>query len=104
MLFRSFICLDLFSSLKESRFNINASVQGTNAEVLNTMLEGTRTASSYTLRTSSKLLMGTAGETMPDIVLIDGDQYVVERVTAWQNLGPTKHYEVVVMRLEVDEN
>ena len=85
-----------------SSFTIYASVQGTDAEVLQTMPEGTRIHASYTLRTDTKLLTGAAGVSTPDIVIIDEERYLVMRVTKWQNLQFTKHYEVVVVRENID--
>lgn len=83
-------------------FTIYASVQGTDAEVLQIMPEGARISASYTLRTTTKLLTSVIGASTPDIVIIDGDKYVVERVTKWQNLPHTKHYEIVVVRENID--
>jgi hypothetical protein len=85
-------------------FNITASVQGTCAEVLQTMPEGSRASATYTLRTDAKLLTSIAGETTPDIVVIDDEKFVVLRVTPWQNLQHTKHYEVVVTQVNYDED
>lgn len=85
-------------------FNITASVQGTRAEVLLAMPEGTRVGATYTLRTSTRLLTSIAGETTPDIVIIDGEKFVVQGVTAWQNLQHTNHYEIVVVRVNADED
>jgi hypothetical protein len=81
---------------KESRFKITASVQGTNAEILQTMPEGARVNATYTLRTSTKLMTSKEGGDVPDMVLIDGNKFLVVRVTPYQNLLPTKHYQVVV--------
>jgi predicted glycosyltransferase len=85
-----------------SSFMINASVQGTNAEVLQTMPEGARTTACYTLRTDTKLLTATAEGFTPDIVIIDDERFLVTRVTKWQNLPQTKHYEIVVVRENLD--
>lgn len=87
-----------------SRFTITASVQGTCAEVLQTMPEGSRTSATYTLRTSTRLLTSRAGQTTPDIVVIDGEQFFVLRVTSWQNLQIAKHYEVIVAKGNSDED
>lgn len=85
-----------------SSFNILASVQGTNAEVLQTMPDGASTSATYTLRTSTKLMTSVAGESTPDVVIIDDERFFVMRVTPWQNLQHTKHYEVVVVRDNTD--
>ena len=82
---------------EKTKFTITASVQGTNAEILQTLPEGTRINSTYTLRTNFKLSTGKVEETTPDIVLIDGEKFLVIRVTAHQNLQHTKHYEVVIV-------
>jgi len=89
---------------QEEVINITASVQGTNAEILQTLPEGTRINSTYLLRTSFKLSTGKIGESTPDIVLIDGEEFIVIRVTAHKNLQQTKHYEAVVVGDNKDEN
>lgn len=83
---------------EESTFNITASVQGTNAEVLQTMPEGIRVNATYTLRTSTELRTSEVGGGKPDVVLIDGKRFLVVRITPHQNLEHTKHYQVVVTR------
>lgn len=83
-------------------FTILASVQGTDAFVLQTLQEGTSTSGAYTLRTDAKLLIGTSGVNTPDVVIIDDERFLVVRVTPWQNLAHTKHYEVVVVRENKD--
>lgn len=87
---------------KVTKFTIYASVQGVCAEVLQTMPEGARTEASYTLRTETKLLTASAGISTPDIVIIDGQRFLVTRVTPWQNLAHTRHYEVIVVRENTD--
>ena len=87
---------------KESIFNITASVQGTNAEILQTLPEGSRVDASHTIRTSTKLRTSEAGGITPDIVLIDNKKFIVIRVTPHQNLSSTKHYEVVVVGENID--
>ena len=81
---------------EESSFNILASVQGTDAEVLQTLPEGYRTRESYTLFTDSELKTALTGTRTPD-------KFIEARVSPWQHLDPTKHYEVVVVRENVDE-
>lgn len=88
---------------EESSFNILASVQGTDAEVLQTLPEGYRTRESYTLFTDSELKTALTGTRTPDIVEINAEKFIVARVSPWQHLDPTKHYEVVVVRENVDE-
>ena len=81
---------------EESKFKITASIQGTNAETLQTMPEGARINATYTLRTSTELRSGEVGGGIPDVVLIDGKRFLVMRVTPHQNLQHTRHYQVVV--------
>jgi hypothetical protein len=83
-------------------FNINASVQATDAEVIQALPEGQRTSLSYTLITD-KLLKVSTGDTSPDVVIIDDERFLVSRVTSWQNLYQTKHHEVVVVRENIDK-
>lgn len=85
-----------FHAGKESKFKITASVQGTNAQVLQTMPDGARINATYTLRTSTELKTAVVGGGTPDVVLIDGKRFLVVRVTPNQNLQHTKHYQVVV--------
>ena len=86
-------------------FTIKASVQATDAEVLETLPEGYRTRESYTLFTDSQLQTSIVGKRNPDMVDIDGEQFQVVRVTPWKNLAyPTAHYEVVVVKENVDGN
>lgn len=88
---------------EESSFTILASVQGTDAEVLQTLPEGYRTRESYTLFTDSELKTAITGIRTPDIVEINAEKFIVARVSPWQHLDPTKHYEIVVVRENVDE-
>ena len=87
-----------------THFTILASVQGTDSFVLQTLPEGTSSSGAYTLRTDTKLLIGMAGVSTPDVVIIDGERFLVVRVTPWQNLPHTKHYEVLVVRENIDAN
>jgi len=88
---------------EESSFNILSSVQGTDAEILQTLPEGYRTRESYTLFTESKLQTAITGTRTPDIVEIEAEKFIVAKVSSWQHLDPTKHYEVVVVRENLDE-
>ena len=88
---------------ESSSFSITASVQQTDAEVLQTLPEGYRTKESYTLFTESKLETAITGVRNADIVVIDSQDFQVTRVSPWQNLSfPTKHYEVLVTRVNED--
>jgi hypothetical protein len=88
---------------EEHSFEILSSVQGTDAEILETLPEGYRTRESYTLFTDSRLNTAVTSKNTPDMVLIDGQKFIVAKVSTWQHLDPTKHYEVVVVRENVDE-
>lgn len=84
---------------------IKASVQATDAEIMQTLPEGERTKESYTLFTNTKLETSKVNNSKPDVVMIEGERYQVIRVTAHQNLKyPTAHYEVLVVRENVDAN
>ena len=85
-----------------TKFTIQASVQGTNAFILQTLEEGVRNKGNYTLRTSSKLTMGQIGVSTPDVVIIDDERFIVVRVTPWQNIKATSHYKIVVAREGAD--
>lgn len=88
-----------------SEFTIKASVQATDAEILQTLPEGYRTAESYTLFTSTKLQTASINKSNPDIVTIDEGLFQVVRITPWQNLQyPTQHYEVLVVKENIDVN
>ena len=90
---------------ESSTFSIKASVQATDAEILQTLPEGYRTRESYTLFTDSKLQTAKTGNNDPDIVIIHDDRYQVIRVTPWQNLDyATKHYEILVVKENFDAN
>ena len=89
---------------EDASFNITASVQATDAEILQTLPEGHRTTGSYTLLTESKLLTAVTNQRTPDIVIIDDQRYLVARITPWQHLAQTKHYEIVVVRENIDVN
>lgn len=87
-----------------SLFSIFASIQGTDAEILETLPEGYRTRESYTLFTDSKLQTAITESATPDIITIEGDKFLVAKITPWQHLDPVKHYEVVVVRENIDAN
>ena len=84
-------------------FLIKASVQGSDAEVMQTLPEGYRTEECYTLFTDTKL--NTSKEkSKPDIVIIDDKNFQVIKVTAWQNLQDINHFEIVVIKENKDAN
>jgi hypothetical protein len=89
---------------KES-FDIKASVQGADNEVLQTLPEGYRTKKVYVLYTSTELKTAQVAEaTMPDMVIIDGEKYNVIKVTKHTNIKgyATEHYQVVVIESSFD--
>ena len=88
---------------EKEEFTIKASVQATGAEILQTLPEGKHSSLSYTLITDTKLQTVNVGSTVPDIVIIDDERFLVERVTAWQNLTELAHYEIVVSRENKDK-
>ena len=85
---------------------IKASVQATDAEVMQTLPEGARTKESYTLFTNDELSTADVSiDRGADIVIIDDARYQVIKVTKMSNLDfCAKHYEVVVIRENVDVN
>jgi hypothetical protein len=87
----------------ENSFDILASIQATEAEILETLPEGYRTKESYTLYTDKKLETAITNKSTPDIVVIYKDKFLVAKVTPWQHLDPTKHYEVVVIKENIDD-
>ena len=85
-----------------STSTIQASIQATEVEVLQILPEGYRTRTSYTLFTDSSLLTAEAGVRTPDIVVIDNERFIVVSSMPWQNLASTQHYEVVVVKENID--
>jgi hypothetical protein len=84
-------------------FTIKASVQATDAEILQTLPEGYRTKETYTLYTNTLLKIAEAEVHLADIMIIDSVKFQVVRVSPWQNLMfAPKHYEVVVVRMDDD--
>ena len=84
-------------------FDIKASVQMTEAEVLQTLPEGYRTLESYTLYTDKELKTANEGVSNPDIVIIDGKYFNVVKVSPWKN-GLLEHFEIVVVKENIDVN
>lgn len=80
-----------------SNFNIKASVQGSNAQILQALPEGYRTCETYTLYTGTELLLG-------DTVFYNDQKFLVIKVTSWQHFKATSHYQVVVTRNIKDGN
>jgi hypothetical protein len=87
-------------------FTITASVQGVDAEILQTLPEGYRTKEAHILYTSSELKTSQLNLRKPDVVEIDGDKFQVIKVTKKDNIKnyPTNHYEVIVIKENVDDN
>lgn len=83
--------------------SITASVQQTDAEVLQTLPEGYRTKESYTLYTDFKLETSIVDTRNADLVTIDDKDFQVVRVSPWRNLDfATKHYEALVVKVNED--
>ena len=87
-------------------FTIKASVQGVDAETLQTLPEGYRTREAHILYTSAELKTSQLNVRKPDVVEIDGDKFLVIKVTKKDNIKnyPTNHYEVIVIKENVDDN
>lgn len=89
-------------------FNITANIQPVEAEVLVTLPEGYRTRDSYTLYTSDELKTAEVGLWEPDVVVIDSKEFIVSKVSRWDNISPilqiVDHYEVIVVEGDRDAN
>ena len=85
-------------------FTITASVQGVDAEILQTLPEGYRTSETHILYTSTQLYTSQLDFRNPDVVEINGHKFQVIKVTKQDNIKnyPTNHYEVIVVRENVD--
>ena len=83
---------------------IHASIRPTAAEAIELLSEGYRNSSSLTLITDYKLCTAKEGETEPDIVIIDEEKYIVVQVIPWTNLEQTRHYEIIIVKINIDEN
>jgi hypothetical protein len=85
-------------------FTITASVQGLNAETLQTLPEGYRTSETHILYTSTQLYTSQLDFRNPDVVEINGHKFQVIKVTKQDNIKnyPTNHYEVIVVKENVD--
>ncbi len=84
-------------------FEIKASIQATDAEIMQTLSEGYRTKETFTLFTSTLLKVADVDTALADKVIIDNIVFQVVKVTPWQNLAfDTKHYEVVVVKMDDD--
>lgn len=82
---------------------IKASVQATDAEILQTLPEGYRTKETHTLYSNDGLRIAKVGVYNADIVVINGDRFQVVKVTEGDNLHfATKHYEMVVVKIDDD--
>jgi hypothetical protein len=89
----------------QESFDIKASVQGADNEVLQTLPEGYRTKKVYVLYTSTELKTAQVDQaTVPDVVTIDDEDYNVIKVTKHTNIKgyATEHYQVVVIESSVD--
>ena len=82
-------------------FTITASVQPLNGIEMTTLPEGYRDKAAYKLYTASLLNTVNPGAIDPDIILFNGDKFVVIQVQAWQN-NIIPHYEVLISKLDSD--
>ncbi len=85
----------------ETIFTIKASVQPSQAEVMEMLPEGYRDKGAYTLYTDTELNISVAGTTSPDIVLINGQRHIVKIVEPWGN-DLINHYKVIVVNEDID--
>lgn len=76
---------------------IQASVQPLKGEDLERLPEARRKLASFSLFTESQLKAAEENQNNPDIAVIDGQEYEVERVEPWQN-GLINHYKAIVVR------
>lgn len=84
-------------------FNIKASIQQIEPEILETLPEGYRTRETYSLITETELKTAIAGVTNADYVTIDDQKFQVVKVARWNNLNySTDHFEALVVRVNVD--
>ena len=82
---------------------IKASVQATDAEILQTLPEGYRTKETHTLHSNDGLRIAQIGVCVADIVIINGNRFQVVKVTEWGNLRfATRYYEMVVVKIDDD--
>ncbi len=96
--------LGIWENGAEEILEIKASVQKTDAEILQTLPEGYRSKESYVLFTSTELKTVDIGVTNPDRVVINGEDFQVVRVSPWQNINfkTIKHYHVLVVKINTD--
>lgn len=87
----------------DTYLTIKASVQPTPAKVLETLPEGYRTKSTYTLYTNTRLRVSEDGLSNPDNVLIEDQLYQAIRIASWQN-KLINHYQILVSKVDVDGN
>lgn len=82
----------------ESQFEILASIQPTTPEVMELFPEGDRVKESFTLYTDTELKTADVdNETPADFVFIEGEKYIVVKVSKWQN-KILDHYKVVIIK------
>lgn len=77
-------------------FTINASVQATNAQTLQTLTEGQRVGETYTLYTDMELML-------KDQVTLNDKEFLVIKVAHWQHFKATSHYQAVITKSLKDE-
>jgi hypothetical protein len=78
-----------------SQITIMASLQALKPEEMKILVEGRRETSVYYLFTETKLY--TVTDANPDIVIINTDEYEVNKEEAWQN-GVINHFKYMVTR------
>lgn len=88
----------IFTEGAETQYSFTASVQPLNPAEIEQLPEGRRNKKPLWLFTSTKLNEVTSSN--PDIVIIDGERYEVDKVHPWQN-GILNHYKCLVMGVEI---
>lgn len=83
-----------------TQFQIKASVQPIPAEKAELMPEGFRTEDGKILYTDTELIPSEVSGYQPDRVEIKGKDYIVLRVSEWEN-NIINHYEVMVVEADV---
>ena len=86
----------------ETTFSIEASVQPTTPEDLQSLPESRRMGTSYRLYTDIRLFTVTEKSSNPDVAVIDGEDYEIAMVSIWQN-NIIPHYKAIAVRDQVDQ-
>ncbi len=80
-------------------FTVLASVQPATPEDLQSLPENRRTLATYRLYTDTQLFRALEGVRNPDTVIINGEEYEIAQVSAWQN-GIIGHYKCLAVRVQ----